>query len=213
MVNWTLPQLALAASIAYEKTVKKVAQDTQPAKHEAWAAANRDSVLNGNGAKCKSLGNAPSGWNWSSVIVQPETRNYGWQASEKPPPLISVSTQYSTLGRRLRLVDLGFDERDAARAGASQSETFVKPALQKAKTSREANRLIGPPRAKGSKCFLLTGRLYWLLCGGWSHQLTHPWYRFRIFICVENEFLPTIHAPQNCMIAVSIPSVHIIMTT
>jgi hypothetical protein len=48
---------------------------------------------------------------------------------------------------------------------ASQSETFVKPALQKAKTSREANGLIGPPRANGSKCFPLTGRLYWLLYG------------------------------------------------
>ena len=52
---------------------------------------------------------------------------------------------------------------------ASQSETFVKPALKK-QTSSEANRLISPPRAKGSKCFLLTGHLYWLFGGGFRQS-------------------------------------------
>src|SRR5713101_4018755 len=48
---------------------------------------------------------------------------------------------------------------------ASQSETFVKLTLRKAKakTSIEMNCLIAPPRAIHSKSFLLTGRLYWLL--------------------------------------------------
>lgn len=48
---------------------------------------------------------------------------------------------------------------------ASQSESFVKPTLRKAKTktSFATNSLIATPRAIRLKCFLLTGRLYWLL--------------------------------------------------
>ena len=47
---------------------------------------------------------------------------------------------------------------------ASQSETFSKRALQKQKRNRTYC-FPGPPRAGRWKCFLLTGRLYWLLYG------------------------------------------------
>ena len=46
---------------------------------------------------------------------------------------------------------------------ASQVETFSKRVWQKQKPQEMRIVLIGPLRAKASKCFLLTGRLYWLL--------------------------------------------------
>src|SRR4030095_11944899 len=46
---------------------------------------------------------------------------------------------------------------------ASQSESFVQATVRKTKTSLATNCLIATPRAIRLKCFLLTGRLYWLL--------------------------------------------------
>ena len=54
---------------------------------------------------------------------------------------------------------------------ASQVETFSKRVWQKQKPQEMRIVLIGPLRAKASKCFLLTGRLYWLL-GAWHRSKT-----------------------------------------
>src|SRR5450432_4049926 len=73
---------------------------------------------------------------------------------------------------------------------ASQSESFVKPTLRKAKTKTSfvTNCLIATLPAIRSKCFLLTGRLYWLL-GNVLESLRHL-YTVRFTLHIASRVVP-----------------------